>query len=226
MTHNKNISEIRFSDATLPLLNRTFGLHRELNDDEFSVFREWMEEAEKQEEPGSELIRILKRQQAALRRGVGGWNEVELESKFIAPLFNLADFDDGTIGYFMERSLSADYQNIKLFGTVDGIIARGQQDPETPLFCMQEYKRSQDNKGRADGQTLAAMLAAQSLNTKKQPVYGLYVIGETWHFIVLEGKRYLISESYGADGNRLFDIFNMLRALKVLVLKAIESDHL
>jgi len=215
--------ELKFSEATLLKVEEMFGLERDLNR-QLPAFLAWEESIKSQTINEIQTINLAHLQRI-LNIGVGGWNEVELESKFIAPLFGIADYDDGTVGYFMERSLEAEIEGKKLFGNVDGMISRGQQDPRLPYFCMQEFKRSQDSSGRADGQTLAAMLAAQALNENRFPIYGLYIIGVTWHFMVLEGKQYTISKSYGADSEDLDNIFKMLKALKVIILKQIAEEE-
>jgi len=214
--------KIRFSEATLASLEKQFGLVRD--------FERKLPALLKLQEVASSLAisdferKSLDKLQKKMFIGAGGWNEVELESKFIGPLFGFADFDDGTIGYFMERSFKVTINDIELSGNVDGLIAKGTEDPEQPYFCMQEFKPSLENQGRPNGQTLAAMLAAQALNENKFPIYGLYVIGVTWHFMVLEGKEYTISKSYGADSEDLDDIFKMLKALKIIILKQIENE--
>jgi hypothetical protein len=63
------------------------------------------------------------------------------------------------------------------------------------------------------------MLASQALNNDGKPIYGLFIIGVTWWFMVLEGKTFTTSASYGADGKDGLDIFKLLRALKVLILE-------
>lgn len=212
---------IQFSNATLPKLEALFNLKRNFEANLSSLI-EWQKLASEQEV--SEVdIQILIRLQQKLKIGGSGWNEVELESKFIAPLFTFADYDDGKIGYFMERFLEAKIGEKKLLGTVDGIISQGYLEPSLPYFCMQEFKRSQDNKGRADGQTLAAMLAAQALNENNFPIYGLYIVGVSWNFMVLEGNDYTISETYTADGKGIYDIFKMLKALKIIISEEIKT---
>jgi hypothetical protein len=37
--------------------------------------------------------------------------------------------------------------------------------------------------------------------------------------MVLEGKTFVTSSSFGADGKDVLDIFKLLRALKVLIFK-------
>lgn len=209
--------KINFSEARLPLLRHTFNLTQDFSF-QLEEFKIWLEKA--QEENLSEAeTNDLKRLQAPLLRAGRGWNEVELESKFIAPLFWLANIEDGNLGYFMERELSAEVEGILLSGNVDAMIAKGLEEPEAPYFCMQEFKRSQDPRGSADAQALAAMLAAQALNKNRRPVYGLFVIGMSWNFMLLQGKEFVVSTTYAADGKGLFDIFKMLKALKKLILR-------
>lgn len=216
------MEKIKFSLATLSSLEKAFGLVRNFNQELPALLG--LETMAKDIEISDFEQKNLEKLQKKLLIGAGGWNEVELESKFIGPLFGFADFDDGTVGYFMERSFKVTINDIELSGNVAGLIAKGTEDPEQPYFCMQEFKRSLESPGRPNGQTLAAMLAAQALNENKFPIYGLYVIGVTWHFMVLEGKEYTISKSYGADSEDLDDIFKMLKALKVIILKQIENE--
>lgn len=155
--------------------------------------------------------------QNVLIRGGQYWNEVELENKFISPLIMLAEIDDEQIGYFLERPLSGTVGDYQLSGIVDGMIATGFREPDIPLFCMHEYKRSLENQGAPDAQVLAAMLVARELNPAPIPMYGLYVIGFDWHFIVLNGNHYCISKIYNADDEEIFILFKMLKNLKTII---------
>jgi hypothetical protein len=157
--------------------------------------------------------------QASLAKGGKAWNEVELENKFISPMIMTARIDDGTIGYFLERSLKGIVGDYELSGIVDGIIATGFRDPKKPFFCMHEYKRSVENQGSPDAQALAAMLVVREKNNNEKPIYGLYVVGLTWNFMVLNGNEYCVSRDYKADGEDIFAIFQMLKALKVIIVR-------
>lgn len=153
------------------------------------------------------------------------WNEVELENKFISPLIMAAKIDDRKIGYFLERPLSATVGNYELSGIVDGMIATGFRDPDIPLFCMHEYKRSIENQGTPDAQALAAMLVARELNNNDKPIYGLYVVGLIWNFMVLNGNEYCISKDYKSDNEEIFLIFKMLKALKQIIKAELSVTH-
>jgi hypothetical protein len=157
--------------------------------------------------------------QKPLIRGGRAWNEVELENKFISPLILAANVEDDNIGYFLERPLKGLVGNYELSGIVDGIIATGFRDPRKPFFCMHEYKRSIENQGTPDAQALAAMLVAREQNNNEKPIYGMFIVGLTWNFMVLNGNEYCISQDYKAGDEDVFEIFQMLKALKVIILR-------
>jgi hypothetical protein len=64
------------------------------------------------------------------------------------------------------------------------------------------------------------MLAAQHLNNNQQIIYGAYLIGSNWHFLLLDGKQYAISEALLITRPaELRQILIMLRQLKVFILE-------
>ncbi len=70
-------------------------------------------------------------------------------------------FDDKTIGYFLEKPLKGIVGDYELSGIVDGMVATVVRDPKKPFFCMHKYKRSVDNDGQPDAQALASMLVVK-----------------------------------------------------------------
>lgn len=56
------------------------------------------------------------------------------------------------------------------------------------------------------------------LGEQAMPIYGCYVVGRSWFFMVLEGKEYAISEMYVATKSEIFDIVKLLKGLKVILL--------
>jgi hypothetical protein len=140
-----------------------------------------------------------------------------LENKFISPLIMAARIDDEEISYFLERYIEGVVGDYKLSGIVDGMIARGFRDPKQPFFCIHEYKRSIENQGSPDAQAIAAMLVAREYNNSKKPIYGLYVVGLTWNFIVLHGQEYCVSNDYNSADPDIFAIFKMLKAIKQII---------
>jgi hypothetical protein len=200
-----------FKDWTLTQLDNAFGLSQIW---ECALLQQW----EKNNVAITEFEKTnLLYFQKAFIRGGRAWNEVELENKFISPVILIAGIDDGQIGYFLERPLFGIIGDYELSGIVDGMIASGFREPNTPYFCLHEYKRSIENQGTPDAQVLAAMLVAREQNQNKLPIYGLFVVGIDWNFIVLQNNQYCISRTFHADNEEIFDIFKMIKALKQII---------
>jgi hypothetical protein len=158
--------------------------------------------------------RYLLQLQRTLLLGGDDWNEVELENKFISPIIVFTEIDNEKFSYFLERELTAIVGEYEISGRVDGMIATGFRNPRKPFFCLKEYKRQTDPDGNPQAQALIAMIAAQHLNNSDQILYGCYVVGKFWHFMVMEGKQYTISKSYKSDDEEIFDIYRILKGLK------------
>jgi len=200
-----------FKDWTLTQLDKAFGLTQIW---QCELLKNW--ENYSCEITAFEKENLLNFQEVLIRGG-RAWNEVELENKFISPLIMTAKIDDGKIGYFLERLLSGTIGDYELSGIVDGLIASGFREPDMPYFCLHEYKRSIENQGSPDAQVLAAMLVAREQNQNKLPIYGLFVVGLDWYFLVLNGNEYCISRTFIADNNDIFTIFKMMKALKQII---------
>lgn len=153
--------------------------------------------------------------------GGDDWNEVELENKFISPLIVFSDIANEKYSYFLERELSVTINDYELIGRVDGMIATGFRNPKVPYFCLNEYKRQTDPNGDPRGQALIAMLAAQRLNEDKKPIFGSYIIGRDWYFMALVGSEYAISKDFSCVANEIFDIYRILKGLRVQIEKII-----
>lgn len=151
------------------------------------------------------------------------WNERELALHFIGPVFTLVEFTGENFNLFAERPISGMVDDIEMKGRPDGMIASGFREPEKPYFCFQEYKKEKDAEGDPAAQALAAMLVAQEINEHKIPVYGCYVRGRHWYFMILQGRKYCISESYAATKEEIFDILRILKVLKQIIEEIAES---
>ncbi len=155
----------------------------------------------------------LEKLQSLFLLGGDEWNEVELENKIISPMIMLASTANEAYAYFLERNLSATINGYELSGRVDGMMASGFRSPKKPFFCLNEYKKGTDPDGDPRGQALIAMLVAQEINENKHPIFGCYVIGRIWYFMVLDGKKYIISNDYSCADDDIFDIFRILKSL-------------
>ncbi|MFK7948987.1 MAG: hypothetical protein AB8G11_15450 [Saprospiraceae bacterium] len=153
--------------------------------------------------------------QSRLLENIQGWNEQELSLGFIGPIMNLIDFKvDYKIGFFAQRPISAVIGDYELIGKPDGIIASGHHEPETPFFSFQEYKKDINSSGDPAGQNLAAMLVGQTLNNSEEPLYGCYIVGRFWYFMILKGNEYIISRDYSASHDDIYDIIKILKKLR------------
>lgn len=155
--------------------------------------------------------------QEHFKYGGDDWNEVELENKFISPLIVLAFKPNDKYAYFLERDLAVQINDYELSGRVDGLIATGFRNPKKPYFCLNEYKKGTDPNGDPKGQALIAMLVAQQLNNNDSPIYGCYVIGRDWYFMVLENTHYSISRDYSCVTQEVFEIFKILKNLNARI---------
>ncbi len=209
---------LKFGECTLTKLDKTFGLQQM---DTLPALTAWLNQTADLTTFEREVLQVY---QHGLKQNVHDWNEQELGLQFIGPMFRLVDFTTQKFNFFAERPLVGVVDGIELRGEPDSMIASGRREPETPYFCFQEYKRYKDPDGDPDGQCLAAMLTAQSLNQTDLPMYGCFVLSRYWHFMVLQGREYAISEPYVATHEAIFDIFRILKALKQIIIELVDRE--
>jgi hypothetical protein len=152
----------------------------------------------------------------------GSWNEEELKMNFLSIVFLLANLDvEKQIKPFFERVISATVQNHQLSVKCDCMLAtpKGFASPNKPYFFLQEFKKQKGDKNDPEGQMLAAMLIAQQLNGNEKPVYGAWLVGNSWWFTVLNKNQYCRSHVYDASNEiELFKIVGILRKLKEIII--------
>jgi hypothetical protein len=68
------------------------------------------------------------------------------------------------------------------------------------------------------------MLVAQDINERKIPIYGCYVRGRFWFFLVLNKKEYCFSDAFVATRKDIFDIFRILRCLKQIIIQITDEN--
>ena len=161
---------------------------------------------------------LVEEQRERLRLFHTDWNETELGFQFIGPLLQLVAFQSAGYNSFQERMLRAEVDGWQVEGVVDWMTAIGSFRPEIPIFFLHEYKKTKNAQADPEGQLLIAMVAAQRLNADGQPLYGCYVIGKFWHFVLLEGQTYSVSQGYDAtDAGELRIIWSVLVHTKQLI---------
>ncbi len=209
---------LKFSECTLAKLDKMFILNQTYKS---QPLQDWLNGNVEISDTENNVLEMYR--QILTIQG-HDWNEVELRKHFIGPMLTLVNFSSKKIGMFAERSFSGIVNSIEMGGVPDSIIASGFREPEKPYFCFQEYKKERDPLGDPAGQALAAMLVAQEINEHKHPIYGCYVVGDLWRFMILQGKTYAISKAYVATDDAIFDIFRVLKALKQIIIRLVAMD--
>ncbi len=207
---------IYFQQCTLTSLDKLFGLRQVFSPPALSS---WLSQPV---ELSSFQLESLQHLRSLLTLNVLGWNEQELSLNFIGPIFTLAEISSQRYNLFAQRQISARVNGFFLTGKPDGMVASGYREPEIPYFAFQEYKKEKDPNGDPAAQALAAMLVGQALNTgHTHPLYGCYVVGENWRFLVLDGTEYAISPAFSALTDDLSDILKALISLKNTVAELV-----
>ena len=208
--------EKTFRECKLSWLERTFGLDQV---DNLTTLDDWLLEKAVITPYENETLLHL---QELLKFNVRDWYEGELDSFFIGPVMSLVNFSNKKSNLFSDRLVDATVDDWRLYGRPDSFLASGRREPEIPFFAFQEYKKMTDPDGDPAGQALAAMLAGQALNDNGLPIYGCHVIGSDWYFMALQGKEYAISRDYSALSSEIFDIFQALKVLKMIVAERVK----
>jgi hypothetical protein len=203
-------------DWTLDSIEQTFGLVQVRS---LPILDELL--AHKHEADAYEQRYLGSLREDYLMLGGDDWNEVELENKLISPLIVFSGISNQKYSYFLERELSDSINEYEISGRVDGMIATGFRNPRKPYFCLSEYKRGTDPNGDPKGQALIAMLIAQHQNDNAKPIFGSYIIGRNWCFMALVEKEYAISTDFSCVDDEIFDIFRIMKSLRIQIEKLI-----
>ena len=153
---------------------------------------------------------------------INSWNEQELIIKHLALILEAANLEGEHFNTFAERCISAKIDNIELSGIVDLFVARGRYEPRNPYFFIQEYKRNKQGPNSDPlAQLLGEMLVAQKLNNRVE-IYGCYVVGRFWYFVIMDGKNYTEESPLNSTNTReLKIIMSKLNWVKKYVEKRV-----
>ena len=201
-----------FKDWTRQDLANEFGLRVKRD---CQVLNNWLDVKEVilEENETTALLQLQER----LIKYVDIWNEQELIIKFISHIIVMVDYDTDEYKSFANRKLKAVINEKEISGEVDLMIAEGEFEPQSPYFCLHEYKKERGIDNDPLGQLLIAMMVARALNGDDKPVYGAYVFGRNWFFLTLIDGKYCISNEYVATRDDIFDILKIMKKLKMLV---------
>lgn len=211
----EEITKLYFNEMTQQKMYKTFGLRKVSKIESLDSWLSNLPSLTAIEKSTAQLY------QNRLLKNIDNWNEQELSLGFIGPIINLIDFKvPYLLNFFAQRPLIGTVDGYELIGKPDGILAGGNFEPETPYFSFQEYKKDVNSSGDPAGQNLAAMLVGQQQNENKEIIYGCYIVGRLWYFMVLDGKEYAISKSYSADDEAaVFEIIQVLKALRTILFE-------
>lgn len=135
-----------------------------------------------------------------------------------------ARYDVGQIQGVFETEMSAIVQGYALKVVTGFIVAPVIEDYiGKPYFYFHEYKQKKNAKAPT-AQVLLAMLIAQVHNQDGKPIYDCYVIGELWHFMVMQDNKYAMHKGLNAtEPDDLQAILLILRKVKqILMLDLVE----
>jgi hypothetical protein len=153
------------------------------------------------------------------------WNETELLGHFIIPFLDTVEWGGDYYNLFNDRPLKAVVKGYPVSGIVDGMVAGGSYEPHEPYFFLHEYKKMKGTDADPLGQLLIAMLAARELNQDDKPLYGCYIIGTYWRFVLLEGDTYCQSQGYDAsDEGEIQIIWSILHQTKLYVEERVKQS--
>jgi hypothetical protein len=184
-----------FRDCTVEMMETFFDIQQT---NKSVALTSWLKKSQKEKILTVERQMILRFQQSLIANLLG-WNEQELALNFIGPLISCVQFTSKKYNLFAERQIQEiielpDNQQIRLTGKPDTLIASGHRSPKIPYFSFHEHKPETDD-----------------------PIYGCYVIGQNWYFLVLENKTYTIAPPFAATNEEVFDIYRAIKMLKSIV---------
>ena len=178
-------------------------------------FRDWLTAVDCG--PDTAEKSLLDNYRKLLLKEVQNWNEDELKLFFIGPVLGLINFNTDHFKPFTQRTLTIETETVSASGKVDFMLAKGKVLPKIPYFCLHEHKQENRRDNDPLGQLLIGMVAAQAKNADDLPIYGCYVSGRNWFFVLLDGKNYCLSNAYNASDNDIYQIFAILKKCKALV---------
>jgi hypothetical protein len=199
----------------------TFGIKR-IYDTNYLPLAEWLEA--KTVLTDFEKLQIEKLR-VELQINAEYWNEDELKFFFISPFLNEVNLKSPYYKMFTQRPISGEVKGILMNGIVDLVLAKGEAAPKKPFFFIHEYKQEQKGNNDPIAQLVTEMLVAQAQNESEMPLYGCYVMGRFWFFVVLKGNEYAVSDAYTATQDDIYQIVSILRAVKMKIEESVKQEQ-
>jgi hypothetical protein len=209
------MAALRKIPSDLTIIAETFKLERS---GKCSHLEKWLGQSFEFNEFEKQLIESI---HAEMITSIDYLNEEELKIRLIAPLFMIAQLDEGDkIRVFYERNLSVKFNDFEISVISDCMVASSIfKKPSQPYFYIQEFQKVKGKKRDPEAQMLLAMLAAQKSNNDGKPIYGGFLIGSVWQLTTLINNQYCASRQYSATNKEdLMQIAYALRHLKALIM--------
>ena len=200
------MERLSFSNISYHQLTSLVAIREEVDD---SQFNEWLiHDPVTDEDTNGFLLSLSSRH----RKNIDGYSEEEVKAKLIIPILNRIDFTVGPYTDWYERPLAATIGGVEIAGVVDYLVARGEKEPITPYFFIQEFKPQYPNRS-PEVQLVTEMLVAMTLSMESSELRGAYVHGSVWKFVLLRrvdgGYVYFVSP--------ILDLFRMPDAKSIYV---------
>ncbi|MFM2369577.1 MAG: hypothetical protein RL619_1887, partial [Bacteroidota bacterium] len=131
------------------------------------------------------------------KNSIDFWSEEDLKMYFIAYIVDLANLaSTKEIQSLFDKQIEATVDNVHLKVKPDFTMAKGIMDLiESPYFHFHEYKKDKASSRDPLGQLLKAFLIATEINKNAKPIYGAYIIGRFWYFVVFQNREYCVSRA-------------------------------
>lgn len=69
------------------------------------------------------------------------------------------------------------------------------------------------------------MLVARHLNDYQFPIYGCYVVGRNWFFMILQNNEYAVSDAFVATQEDIYQIVAILRKIKEYIAEIVRNTN-
>lgn len=196
-----------FENWTSEDIEESFGMEQV---EDLDVLLEWLNTDKVDFNLPEQILKIQK----LLQKNALNWNEEELKIGFIVPFLFFIDFNNQPYyKVFSQRLLKINTSKLEVQGRVEWLVASGKITPKKPFFFLHEYKPEKGTGNDPLGQLLIAMCAAQKLNENEDKIiYGTYIMGRNWFFVLLKGKEYSVSRAY--DATQTDDLIAMVNILE------------
>jgi len=195
----------------------TFGLEK-IYASEMTLLIDWISA---NEDLSDVDLKYLEKLRNRAEYEIESWNEEDLKMNYLSFIIAYANYSNKGEDFrvYYERPIAAEVQGHKINVIVDLMIAQGVLEYiKRPYFCFHEYKREKKYNDDPVAQVLLAMLVAQEKNKNNKPLYGAYIIGKHWYFMVMENKNFAVSESFSCINKEdLYKIISILRKFKIII---------